>query len=140
MDWKEAVKALLDVDGNCSTTSLPLSLQGLYVIEPFKDYCVLYETITQCGTYLKGWGFMVVPAFRVAISRSVHISAPHPRYDLGTVEQAASVFGNTGAKSLLVPGRTRTAFLKSSDCIVPVSPMQDYYMTDPAHNNVRFFR
>jgi hypothetical protein len=94
----------------------------------------------RCGTYLKGWGFMVVPASRVAVSRSVHISAPHPGYDLGTVEQAASIFENTGSKSLLVPGRTRTAFLKSSDCIVPVSARQDYFMTDPAHNNVRFFR
>ena len=140
-DWKSAVNlSLLDVDGNCSATSLPLSLQGLCDIEPFKDYCVLYEMSARCGTYLKGWGFMVVPAFRVAVSRSVHISAPHPGYDLGTVEQAASIFENTGSKSLLVPGRTRTAFLKSSDCIVPVSARQDYYMTDPAHNNVRFFR
>ena len=139
-DWKMAVKSLLEVDGNCSATSVPLSLQGLYDIEPFKHYCVLYETSTQCGTYLKGWGFMVVPSFRVAVSRNVHISAPHPGYDLGTVEQASSVFENTGSKSFLVPGRTRTAFLKSSNCIVPVSSSQDYYMTDPAHNNVRFFR
>jgi len=139
-DWKIAVESLLEVNGNCSATSLPDSLQGLYNIEPFKDYCVLYETSTQSGMYLKGWGFMVVPAFRVPVSRNVHISAPHPGYDLGTVEQAASVFENTGSKSLLVPGRTRTAFLKSSDCIVPVSATQDYYMTDPAHNNVRFFR
>ena len=139
-DWKIAVESLLEVNGNCSATSLPLSLQGLYDIEPFKDYCVLYETSSQSGTYLKGWGFMVVPAFRVAVSRSVHISAPHPGYDLGTVEQAAFVFEKTGSKSLLVPGRTRTAFLKPSDCIVPVSAGQDYYMTDPAHNNVRSFR
>jgi len=138
-DWKSVVRSLLEVDGNCSDTSLPLSLQGLYEIEPFKDYCVLYETGTQSGAYLKGWGFMVVPTFRVAVSRSVHISAPHPGYDLGTVEQAASVFENTGSKSLLVPGRTRKAFLKPSDCIVPVSAKQDYYMTDPAHSNVRFY-
>ena len=91
MDWKVAVKSLLEVDGNCAVTSLPHSLQGLYEIEPFQDYCVIYETSTQCGTYLKGWGLMVVPAFRVAVSRSVHISAPHPGYDLGTVEQAAYV-------------------------------------------------
>jgi len=116
------------------------ALQGLYDIEVFRDFCILYETSAQCGTYLKGWGFMVVPAFGVAVSRSVHISAPHPGYNLGTVEQAASIFENTGSKSLLVPGRTRTAFLKSPDCIVPVSARQDYYMTDPAHNNVRFFR
>ncbi|KIM37757.1 hypothetical protein M413DRAFT_448272 [Hebeloma cylindrosporum] len=138
-DWKLTVKSLLEVDGNCSATLPPLSLRGLYDIEPFKDYCVLYETSTQCGTYLKGWGFMVVPAFRGAVSRSVHVSAPHPGYDLGTVEQAASVFETTGSKSLLVPGRTRTAFLESSDCIVPVSSKQDYYMTDPAHNDLEPF-
>jgi hypothetical protein len=35
------------------------------------------------------------------------------------------VFENMGSKSLLVPGRTRTAFLKLSDCIVSVSATQD---------------
>jgi len=136
MDWKVAVKSLLEVDGNCSDTLLPLSLRDLYAVAPFQDFCVLYETSTQKGSYVKGWGFMVVPASRVAVSRSVHISAPHPGYDLGTVEQAAYVFENTGSKSLLVPGRTRTAFLQSSNCIVPASAKQDYYLTDPAHNNV----
>jgi len=77
-----------------------------------------------------------VPAFRGAVSRSVHISAPHPGYDLGTVEQAAYVFENTGSKSLLVPGWMRTAFLQPSNGIVPASAKQDYYMIDPAHNNV----
>ncbi|KAF8963321.1 hypothetical protein BDZ97DRAFT_1661869 [Flammula alnicola] len=134
-DWKVAVQSVLSVDGNCSTTAVPLSLHGLYTIDIFKGYCVLYETATRCGTYLKGWGFMIAPAYHSSVSRSVHISAPHPGYDLGTVEQAASIFDSTGSKSLLVAGRKRTAFLDQSNCIARVLPKQDYYKTDPAHNN-----
>ncbi|KDR78079.1 hypothetical protein GALMADRAFT_138224 [Galerina marginata CBS 339.88] len=133
-DWKAVVQALLDVNGSCPGTLVPLSLQGLYTVEPFQGFCVLYETASRCGTYLKGWGFFIVPSSQRDISRNVHISAPHPGYDLGTVEQAAAVFEATGSRSLLVPGRTRTAFLSTSDCIVPTSPKQDYYKTDPAHN------
>ncbi|PPQ94226.1 hypothetical protein CVT25_006652 [Psilocybe cyanescens] len=134
-DWKLAVTTLLSVDGDCSATSVPLSLQGLYVIESFGGFCVLYETASRSGTYVKGWGFMIVPAFRPLVSRSVHISAPHPGYDLGTIQQAAYIFQSTGSNSLLVTGRTRTAYLNNSNCILPVSASQDYYRTDPAHNN-----
>ncbi|KAF9481091.1 hypothetical protein BDN70DRAFT_804100 [Pholiota conissans] len=133
--WKVAVQTLLDVDGNCSISRVPLSLQGLYTIEPFRDHCILYEASSQCGTYLKGWGFVVVPSRRSGISRNVHISAPHPGFDLGTVEQAASVYQTTGSRSLLVAGRRRTAFLEHSDCIPRTSTKQNYYKTDPAHND-----
>jgi hypothetical protein len=78
---------------------------------------------------------MIVPARRSSVSRNVHVSAPHPGYDLGTVEQAAAVYEATGANSLLVPGRTRTAFLENSACIAPTSPSQEYYKTDPGYNN-----
>uniref|UniRef100_A0A8H8CJZ2 3-beta hydroxysteroid dehydrogenase/isomerase domain-containing protein n=1 Tax=Psilocybe cubensis TaxID=181762 RepID=A0A8H8CJZ2_PSICU len=134
-DWGLAVASLLSVDGDCSTTSVPHSLQGLYAIEPFGNFCVLYEVTSRCGTYLKGWGFMIVPSSRSRTSRDLHISAPHPGYDLGTVQQAAHIFESTGSRSLLVTGRTRTAYLDNSNCILPVSPTQDYYRTDPAHND-----
>ncbi|KAF8172297.1 hypothetical protein BJ912DRAFT_994061 [Pholiota molesta] len=134
-DWKVAVQSLLAVDGNCSITTVPLSLQGLYHIASFQDHCILYETSTQCGTNLKGWGFMAVPARRSSVSRHVHISAPHPGYDLGTVEQAASIYHSTGSSSLLVAGRQRTAFLEKSDCVQRKAGKQVYYKTDPAHND-----
>ncbi|KAF5329605.1 hypothetical protein D9619_009405 [Psilocybe cf. subviscida] len=134
-DWSTAVQSLLSVDGDCASVRIPLSLRGMYAIETFGAHCVLYETTSRCGTYLKGWGYVIVPARRSSVSRNLHVSAPHPGYDLGTVEQAAAVYEATGAKSLLVTGRTRTAFLKSSACIPPTSPSQDYYTTDPAHND-----
>ncbi|TFK37296.1 hypothetical protein BDQ12DRAFT_753373 [Crucibulum laeve] len=141
--WVETVSLLLSVDGNCSTVVLPDALQGLYTVavfqEDFNSYCVLVEHSLGCGfKYYKGWGFMVVPSTRSAISRSIHLSAPHPKYDLGTVEQAATLFKSTGAHSLLVAGRIRTAFLQSSDCVVPSGKGQ-YYKTDPAHNNLEPF-
>jgi hypothetical protein len=135
-DWSIAVHSLLSVDGNCASVSIPLSLRGLYAVEAFERHCVLYETTSRCGTYLKGWGYVIVPAKQRSVSRNVHVSAPHPGYDLGTVEQAAAVYEATGAKSLLVTGRTRTAFLENSACIAPTRPSQDYYKTDPAHNDV----
>ena len=139
-DWKDLTTRLLSVDGNCSITPIPLSLKGIYAVETFQNYCVLYESTSPCGNYLKGWGYMIVPSTQRGISRNVHISAPHPGYDMGTVQQAASIFSLTGSRSLLVAGRDRRAFLDPSDCIQPSSPSQSYYKTDPAHNDVSSFR
>lgn len=77
---------------------------------------------------------MIVPARREAVSRDVHISAPHPGFDVGTPAQAAYIFKATGSKSFLMAGRTRTAFLNPSPCISTAS-LSGYYETDPAHNN-----
>jgi hypothetical protein len=74
---------------------------------------------------------MAVPAKNTAVSRHVHISAPHPIYDPGTPQQAAANFANTGAKSLFVAGRHRDAYLASS-CV-----SAEYGKTDPAHDTVR---
>ncbi|KAF4623310.1 hypothetical protein D9613_002302 [Agrocybe pediades] len=134
-DWKTSINTLLSVDGNCSLASVPVSLHGLYDIAPFQDFCVLFETSSRCGTYLKGWGFMIVPSRRRAVARDVHISAPHPHFDGGTVEQAASVFYSTRSSSLLVAGRARNAFMSPSSCIKSGSMTGAYYRTDPAHNN-----
>lgn len=135
-DWNTTVQSLLSVDGDCASVAVPASLRNLYTVRAFGAHCVLYEKSSRCGTFFKGWGYVVVPTRRSSVSRNVHVSAPHPGYDLGTVEQAAAVYEAAGAKSLLVTGRTRTAFLESSACIAPTRPSQDYYKTDPAHNNV----
>jgi len=135
-DWKTSLNSLLSIDGNCTLASVPPSLRGLYDISLFQDFCVLYETASRLGTYTKGWGFMIVPANRRDISRSVHISVPHPKFD-GTVQQAASIFQSTGSRTLLVAGRTRDAFFSPSGCIQPTTESQVYYKTDPVHNNVR---
>jgi hypothetical protein len=78
---------------------------------------------------------MVVPAMRRAVSRFIHISAPHPTADINTTQQAAALFKATGAKSLLIPGRIRMAFLDATDCVEsPAGTV--YYKTDPAHDKV----
>lgn len=138
-DWKSLINLFLSVDGDCSFIPIPLSLQGIYAIEAFNNMCVLYETSIEEGIYRKGWGFMVVPRLRISVSRTVHFSAPHPVYDLATVQQAAFLFESTGSQSLLVPGRARTAFLESSECISPVSPKQKIHKTDSTHNIVTTF-
>ncbi|KAF9526194.1 hypothetical protein CPB83DRAFT_817391 [Crepidotus variabilis] len=140
-DWKRLVQQLLDVDtfGLCSAIPIPPSLKGIYTIEYFKGYCILHELTSPCGFYLKGWGYMIVPASDTRVSRDIHLAAPHPGYDLGTVEQVASMFERTGARSMLVAGRNRTALLEESSCIIPTSPRQYYYKTDPTHNNLEPF-
>ena len=135
-DWKTLINSFLSVDGDCSSISIPLSLQGIYTIEPFNAMCVLYETSSLKGVYTKGWGFMLVPRLRSSVSRTIHFSAPHPIYDRETVRQAAFLFESTGSKSLLVPGRVRTAFSEPSECISTVFPRQEYYKTDTTHNIV----
>jgi hypothetical protein len=80
---------------------------------------------------------MIVPRLRTSVSRSVHFSAPHPIDDRETSQQAAFLFESTGSKSLFISGRTRAAFSEPSECISPASPSDQFYKTDPAHNNVR---
>ncbi len=130
-DWRILVDRLLSVDSeNCGTVAIPSSLGDIYAVRSFQHYCVLYETTSSGGIYDKGWGFIVVPSLRSAVARHIHVSAPHPKFDSGTVEQAAAIFGLTGSNSLLVTGRHRDAFLHESDCVPP------YSKTDPAHNTV----
>lgn len=136
-DWKRLIRNLIEVDGgNCESTPIPSSLRSFYAVRLFQDFCVLYETTSLGGIYSKGWGLVIVPAHQSMIFRDLHISAPHPAYDLGTPQQAAAVFRLTDARSLFIAGRTRKAFMQPSNCIRPRSPADDWYLTDPAHNNV----
>lgn len=140
--WKFLVSSLLWVDGNCSSVAVPSSLENIYSIRPFaptrsqRDYCVLLENSVDFNGFPKGWGHVIVPATRAAVSRALHLSAPHPKYDLGTIEQATALFEFSGAKSLLLAGRTRTAFSQPSKCIVRSPTLEPFYQTDPVHNKV----
>jgi hypothetical protein len=134
--WKLAVSRLLAVDGSCSPTLLPAALNNIYKISAYtetsgKVFCVLSEVSATGGYYTKGWGFFAVPALRAAVSRFIHISAPHPLYDEGTVRQAAAVFKRTGAKSLLISGRHKNAYAS-----VSCTGLQ-YSATDAAYDDVR---
>jgi hypothetical protein len=134
--WNLAVHNLLDVDNNCASVAVPTAINTFYRRSLFTEaggraFCILSEIDATGGHYTKGWGFMAVPVNRRAVSRFIHISAPHPIYDDGTPRQAAAIFQKTGAKSLLISGRHRNAYTASS-CIGA-----DYSRTDPAHNTVR---
>jgi len=142
-DWALAIQALLDVDSEqgCTTERVvPAGIRDAYSVSTFQEgedsapYCVLYEHTAKDDVYMKGWGFMLtrMPA---EATTSLHLSAPHPHYDMYTPEQAGSVFSSVGARSLAVAGRRRTAWLGGqSPCI---HGKAKYYATDPAHNDVR---
>lgn len=138
--WTTAITSLLSVDGNCSSLTVPPGLESSYSIRKFtppgrrSSYCVLVEHSLDCNGFPRGWGHIIVPETRAQVSRFLHISAPHPKYDVGTIEQATALFELSGAKSLLLAGRTRTAYMQPSTCIVPAS--QPYWKTDPSHSNV----
>ncbi|KAJ7210312.1 hypothetical protein C8J57DRAFT_1401105 [Mycena rebaudengoi] len=137
--WTELVSSLISVDGNCASVVVPASLSGIYSVSLFADptgpeYCIASESTTVDGFYAKGWGLVVVPSTRAAVLRTIHLSAPHPAFDLFTPEQAGALFKSTGAKSLLVAGRSRNAFRKPTDCITPTSNSTVYFRTDPAHD------
>jgi len=142
-DWKATINSLLHIDGNCSSISVPGSLSKVYSIQLFtplgseRSYCTLLEKSVDCNGYPLGWGHFIVPATRSQVSRDIHLSAPHPKYDVGTLEQAAALFELSGARSLLLAGRTRTAFMEPSNCIRRQATTLPFYKTDPAHNKVR---
>ena len=146
-DWALAVQALLDVDSEqgCTTENVvPVGIRDIYSASTFQQgkdsspCCVLYEHTVDDGVYAKGWGFMLtrMPA---EATTSLHLSAPHPHYDLHTPEQAGSVFSNVGARSLVVAGRKRTAWLGGQSPCIRGGRKAKYYATDPAHNDVRYF-
>ena len=137
-EWNAAVASLLTVDGNCTSSVLPAGLSEVYHVSLFaeagvngKSFCVLSEINSLDSHYARGWGLMVVPATRSGVSRCIHISAPHPKYDQNTPNQAAAIFKNTGAKSLFIAGRHRDAYSLARSCV-----NDDYSKTDPAHDVV----
>lgn len=136
--WITAVSNLLAVDGTCAPSLLPNILQEIYNITLFnqadgRSFCVLSEVEATVNNYYKrGWGIMAVPATRAAVSRYIHISAPHPVYDNGTSRQAAAIFNATGAKSLFISGRHRNA-LTDPSCL---GPTLKFNKTDAAHDIV----
>lgn len=141
--WFVAVTTLLSTHNNCSSTIVPQVLRHAYSANLFTEsqgqsYCVLYERTLNLLTnnYVKGWGFVIVPSSLEGASRMLHLSAPHPFSDVGTPIQATHLFKGTGAKSLLIPGRMRSAYRAPSACIQSQTSKSVYYMTDPAHNNV----
>lgn len=143
--WSAAVLTLLHSSNNCSSSIVPSAIQDVYSAAPFTDsdgwsFCVLYErTVSSYSrSFKKGWGFIIVPASQEAVSRDIHISAPHPATDGNTGAEAAQLFKETGAKSLLIPGRLRTAYRAPSTCVAPTS-RSTYYTTDTAHNDLEPF-
>ncbi|KAK7008062.1 hypothetical protein R3P38DRAFT_3027241, partial [Favolaschia claudopus] len=142
--WEELIASLLSVDRNCTSVILPQSIAPIYEVSLFNgttgsQYCVASEKFSVDGFYNKGWGLFVVPATQAAVSRDIHLAAPHPAYDLFTPEQAGALFELAGARSLLIAGRVRNANLVPSDCVVPKTNSTVYYKTDPAHDTAEPF-
>ncbi|KAF5343454.1 hypothetical protein D9758_011841 [Tetrapyrgos nigripes] len=139
-DWTSLITSMLESDSNRCLISVPTTLSSIYVVASFidasfsKEYCILVEITSFHDRYSKGWGVMVVPAMKRTISRTIHLSAPHPLADIDTPQQAAAMFVLSGAHSLLVSGRHRMAFDAPTDCVKPANPNTTYFKTDPAHD------
>ena len=145
--WRKVVGDLLDVaDGRARCSDIrkhiPDELRGIYTVVgvDLGRFCALVEVDTigegDGKIYGKGWGIFVVPAQKdQETSTNLHLSAPHPIYELNTAEQAAFVFEWTGAKSLYIPGRSYKAFLEETDC-VPSTAREKYWRTDAVHDKV----
>ncbi|KAK0188103.1 hypothetical protein F5146DRAFT_1062041 [Armillaria mellea] len=132
--WGDLIASLLYVDINCTSVAIPPSLRDIYTISNFDSYCVLSEIrINEWGYYDKGWGLFVVPSSRNGIKRNIHLAMPHPIFDFRTPAQAVSLFTITGARSLLISGRHRSAYNASTNCL-PSTAKSTYYRTDPTHD------
>jgi hypothetical protein len=129
---------MLSVDKDCLSVDLT-GIASDYTVRLFtelvpggRSFCVLSEsgTISPGGRYKRGWGLVVVPARHSAITRNIHFSAPHPKDDSDTPQQAAALFKLTGARSLVITGRRRGAFQE------PSCQGTKYFATDAAHDIV----
>jgi len=144
--WTTAVNNMLTIGCPGAAVTVVPGLNGDYVLARVTDSirfgktcCVLVESRTFNDTSLvfkRGWGFLITPYETVnPATRRLHFSAPHPKADANTPRQAASVFGRTGAKSLVVTGRHRMAYATATSCSVALPP-DTYYKTDSSHDNV----
>ncbi|KAJ3936000.1 MAG: hypothetical protein NXY57DRAFT_886770 [Lentinula lateritia] len=140
--WTSVIYSMLNANANdCADITLPAVLEHIYAVTTFSDanvnrtFCVLSETTASAySNYTKGWGLMVVPASDKDISRHIHLSAPHPQADINTPQQAGAIFTLSGAHSLLISGRFRSAYAVQTDCIIPAGAKKVFYKTDPAHD------
>jgi hypothetical protein len=133
--WDTLTASVIAVNGNCGSVSIPAALVGVYRVDTYtemtggRSFCVLSEVKAEDGRYRRGWGLMAVLATRAAVSRYIHMSAPHPKFDDCTPKQAAAIFKGTGAKSLFVAGRHRNAYSLVRSCV-----SSDFSETNPAHD------
>ncbi|KAE9395759.1 hypothetical protein BT96DRAFT_1043005 [Gymnopus androsaceus JB14] len=92
-DWMALITSMLDSDtSDCSSITVPASLVSIYAVTLFPDsssnntFCVLSEKTSfidgSNSYYTKGWGVIVVPSSRKKVSHMIHLSAPHPLYDI----------------------------------------------------------
>ena len=144
--WTTAVNNMLTIGCPGDAVKFVPGLNNDYVLARVTDsirfgktWCVLVESRTFSETSLvfkRGWGFVITPYETVTpATRRLHFSAPHPIADANTPRQAASVFGRTGAKSLVVTGRHRRAYATATSCSEALPP-DTYYKTDSSHDNV----
>ncbi|PFH46219.1 hypothetical protein AMATHDRAFT_70297 [Amanita thiersii Skay4041] len=143
--WSVTVSSLLKTDGNCTAvaSSLPTALKGIYNVFELKEpapssasFCVLAENVSDSDReYKKGWGIMVVPSTRSAVSRYVHLSALRPRFALETQQQAVTVFQGIGAKSLYIPGRLWLVYPTPTSCVTG----KVHFITDPTYDQHEMF-
>ncbi|KAK2462206.1 hypothetical protein APHAL10511_005794 [Amanita phalloides] len=137
--WLDVILSLLNVKDKlaCSSVTVPDVLKGLYTVTEVDSgkFCALVEVVAgDQEKFSKGWGIFVVPTAPHGTSPKLHLSAPHPVFDLNVAEETTYVFEHTGAKSLYVPGRSSQAFKEKTDCI-PSTAKTTYYKTDATHDD-----
>lgn len=122
-----ATRALLETP--CRALELPSTLTLHYDVARFRDvptgerYCVLLETRDGDGDGRvdRGWGTIAVDQ---DATRRIHLSIPHPLFDIDTGEQAASILPRVDGATLVVAGAHRYANAPTGDQAAP---------SDPAH-------
>jgi hypothetical protein len=84
----------------------------------------------------RGWGTYI---FAATPQRALSFSAPHPKDDLETADQAIDTFLDTGARSLLIAGADRDQNTALSPCDQASTP-RPYLQADAAHNAESVFQ
>ena len=126
------------MNGQCGFP-LPDSLSANYQVGPFTDsvtgktYCVLMEVLSANGRVVdKGWGTFIVN--NNAARPTLNQSAPHPRFDSMTENQAINIFQDTDSGSYLMCGAHRhTSGQTGGSCEA------NYGEADCAHQNNTMF-
>ena len=121
-DYRTLTTAALG--GTCDDTIIPNGLSSIYTAWPMDKYCVISEK-----QMLNGWGTLIINTIP---AKQISIQAPHPKYDTNTLEQAAAIFEEIEAHTLVIAGAHR-----NSNAIDGCQ--SGYKISDVSHNVDNFF-
>ena len=88
-----------------------IEVKRIFKIDFQNKYLIIHEKIPVGGKFPKFWGYTALCARKYATRPNLHHSASHFESDGDVCNEAATIFEQTGSRSLVVAGANRYAVI-----------------------------